>query len=357
MSEVRHELETPISGLGELVPASEEAEAKLAPVDYTLLKKVGATAVTGEGTLDPLKLYLKEIGQTPLLTKEEETILAQSIEAGRGALAELSTTEQPLRKYKRTKLERTALEGKEAKDIFIRSNLRLVVSYAKLYQASGLPLLDLIQDGNLGLEHAVDKFNWRKGFKFSTYATWWINQAIRRGIESKRYPVHIPYHTAENMHRYQSLIYKEREQGNTLSDEDICTRLDIKASTLELIRSAAAVQSLGSLDEFLRPDESDGPTFHDVIPDRSSEAAFEDATNSVDIQKAMEIIWGELDGRERKIMELRFGLNGKNDHGLREMEDKIGVSYERIRQIQADILKRLRNNPELWKIYKFQNLG
>ncbi|MFV2038927.1 MAG: RNA polymerase sigma factor RpoD/SigA, partial [Acidimicrobiales bacterium] len=151
---------------------------------------------------DLVRLYLTDIGQYPLLTKDDEVRLAQQIEAGNEAREELETTESPSAARKRS-LRRASRQGEEAERTFVQSNLRLVVSIAKKYQASGLPLLDLIQEGNLGLMHAVEKFDWRKGFKFSTYATWWIRQAITRGIANTGRTIRLPVHAGDTLARLQ----------------------------------------------------------------------------------------------------------------------------------------------------------
>ena len=152
---------------------------------------------------DLVRLYLTDIGQYPLLTKDDEVRLAQQIEAGNTAREELDAGGKKLTPAKKRELRRCARHGDEAQRTFVQSNLRLVVSIAKKYQASGLPLLDLIQEGNLGLMHAVEKFDWRKGFKFSTYATWWIRQAITRGIANTGRTIRLPVHAGDTLARLQ----------------------------------------------------------------------------------------------------------------------------------------------------------
>ena len=152
---------------------------------------------------DLVRLYLTDIGQYPLLTKDDEVRLAQAIEAGRAAEGEVAKAPKGLTTAKKRELRRCVIEGEQAQQTFVQSNLRLVVSIAKKYQASGLPLLDLIQEGNLGLMHAVEKFDWRKGFKFSTYATWWIRQAITRGIANTGRTIRLPVHAGDTLARVQ----------------------------------------------------------------------------------------------------------------------------------------------------------
>ncbi len=152
---------------------------------------------------DLVRLYLTDIGQYPLLTKDDEVRLAQAIEAGRDAEEEMGKATKALTPAKKREFRRAVLDGEQAQQTFVQSNLRLVVSIAKKYQASGLPLLDLIQEGNLGLMHAVEKFDWRKGFKFSTYATWWIRQAITRGIANTGRTIRLPVHAGDTLARVQ----------------------------------------------------------------------------------------------------------------------------------------------------------
>src|SRR3981189_2577970 len=170
---------------------------------------------------DLVRLYLTDIGQYPLLTKDDEVRLAQQIEGGNAARGDLLAAGKELTAAKKRELRRTAREGDDAQRTVVQSNLRLVVSIAKKYQASGLPLLDLIQEGNLGLMHAVEKFDWRKGFKFSTYATWWIRQAIQRGIANTGRTIRLPVHAGDELARLQKTRAKlesEFGRGPTLSE-------------------------------------------------------------------------------------------------------------------------------------------
>ncbi|MFM7757098.1 MAG: sigma-70 family RNA polymerase sigma factor, partial [Actinomycetota bacterium] len=152
---------------------------------------------------DLVRLYLSDIGQYTLLTKDDEVRLAKQIEAGKAAKEELALGGKSIAKGRKAELQRVERQGEKAERAFVQSNLRLVVSIAKKYQASGLPLLDLIQEGNLGLMHAVEKFDWRKGFKFSTYATWWIRQAITRGIANTGRTIRLPVHAGDTLARLQ----------------------------------------------------------------------------------------------------------------------------------------------------------
>ena len=176
---------------------------------------------------DLVRVYLDEIGRHELLTKDDEARLAQDIDAGRDARAKLDEP-APIKRNDRRKLEEAVLRGEAARREFIQSNLRLVVSIAKKYQASGLPLLDLVQEGNLGLMHAVEKFDWRKGFKFSTYATWWIRQAIQRGIANTGRTIRLPAHAGDNLlrlHRVRAQLEAELEREPTVVE--LARELDV----------------------------------------------------------------------------------------------------------------------------------
>ena len=177
---------------------------------------------------DLVRLYLTDIGQYPLLTKEDEVRLAQAIEGGKAAAEELES-EADLAVPRKRELRRTVRKGREAERTFVQSNLRLVVSIAKKYQASGLPLLDLIQEGNLGLMHAVEKFDWRKGFKFSTYATWWIRQAITRGIANTGRTIRLPVHAGDTLARLQKARARlELKYGRPATLTELATEVRLR---------------------------------------------------------------------------------------------------------------------------------
>ena len=194
---------------------------------------------------DLVRLYLTDIGQYPLLTKDDEVRLAQAIEAGAEARTALEAGEKPTPARKR-ELRRTARDGEMAERTFVQSNLRLVVSIAKKYQASGLPLLDLIQEGNLGLMHAVEKFDWRKGFKFSTYATWWIRQAITRGIANTGRTIRLPVHAGDTLARLQKARSRlELKYGRPATLAELAREVEMPEDKVtEALRFAAEPLSL-----------------------------------------------------------------------------------------------------------------
>src|SRR5256712_8102524 len=253
---------------------------------------------------DLVRLYLTDIGQYPLLTKDDEVRLAQQIEGGNAAREELRQGGKQLTPAKRRELRRVGREGESAQRTFVQSNLRLVVSIAKKYQASGLPLLDLIQEGNLGLMHAVEKFDWRKGFKFSTYATWWIRQAITRGIANTGRTIRLPVHAGDTLARLQKARARlELKLGRPATLAELAAEVEMPEDKVtEALRFAAEPLSLS---EPLR--EGGDAELGDVVEDRSAESPFEVAATSL-LPDEIARLLGPLDERERETPRLRFGL-------------------------------------------------
>src|SRR5258706_1981251 len=226
---------------------------------------------------DLVRLYLTDIGQYPLLTKEDEVRLAQQIEQGNSARRDLEDPAGSVTPSRKTQLKREVRRGEDAERTFVQSNLRLVVSIAKKYQASGLPLLDLVQEGNLGLMQAVEKFDWRKGFKFSTYATWWIRQAIQRGIANTGRTIRLPAHAGDNLlrlHRVRAQLESELEREPTVAE--LARELDVaEEKVTELLLVAPDPVSLAE------PVSEDGETeLGDLVEDRSAESPFDAAARA-----------------------------------------------------------------------------
>ncbi|HKG09274.1 MAG TPA: sigma-70 family RNA polymerase sigma factor [Gaiellaceae bacterium] len=270
--------------------------------------------LTVEPSLDSLRLYLREIGKVPLLTADQEVYLAKRIERGEMA----------------------------AKTQMIEANLRLVVSIAKSYLGRGLSFLDLIQEGSLGLIRAVEKFDYRKGYKFSTYATWWIRQAVTRAIADKARTIRIPVHMVEKLNK---VVHIERQLVQRLGREprpdEIATELEITTEEVrEILRMAQLPVSLE------KPiGEEEESELGDFVQDEQAESPFDTASLSLrreDIKKALD----SLPDRERKVIELRFGLLGDQPCTLEEVGRAFGVTRERIRQIENNTLKRLESLPE-----------
>ena len=274
--------------------------------------------LTVEPSLDSLRLYLREIGKVPLLTADQEIYLAKRIE--RGDMA--------------------------AKTQMTEANLRLVVSIAKGYLGRGLSFLDLIQEGSLGLIRAVEKFDHRRGFKFSTYATWWIRQAVTRAIADKARTIRIPVHMVEKLNR---VVHVERQLVQRLGREpeahEIATELEITVREVrEILRVAQVPVSLE------KPvGDEDETELGDFVADESTEEPFEMATENLqreDIQRALDL----LPDRERQVIELRYGLRGHEPLTLEEVGRAFGVTRERIRQIENNTLKKLKQLPEAQRL-------
>ncbi|MHB8438657.1 MAG: sigma-70 family RNA polymerase sigma factor [Acidimicrobiales bacterium] len=287
---------------------------------------------------DLVRLYLSEIGRHPLLTKEDEARLAQEAEAGREAHAELAA-QQGASPARIRELRRIAKTGDAAVEIFVTSNLRLVVSIAKRYQAADLPLLDLVQEGNLGLIHAVEKFDWRKGFKFSTYATWWIRQAITRGIANSGRTIRLPVHAGELLNQVAKARGRLTAQlGRRPSINELAADLDVGAEKItEILHHVSAPMSLS---EPLRHD-SDAEV-GDMVEDRAALSPFEAAATSLMAGEVTKMLVS-LDDREREIIRLRFGLDRGEPRTLEEVGVRFGLTRERIRQIEARAMSKLRH--------------
>jgi RNA polymerase sigma factor (sigma-70 family) len=289
---------------------------------------------------DIVRLYLTEIGRYPLLTREDEARLAQTIEAGREARAALGKPGvRPIRAEKKRELHRSQKMGAAAEASFIQSNLRLVVSIAKRYQASGLPLLDLVQEGNLGLIHAVEKFDWRRGFKFSTYATWWIRQAISRGIASGGRTIRLPIHAIDlvvSVQKAQSHLESKLQRRPTVDELAAETDLSCQAVT-DALRWRS--EPLG-LSEPLNTERD--TTLGDVVADSSALSPFEEAAKALLVDEVSRVLT-PLDDRERKILSLRFGLDRGEPRTLEEVGEVFHLTRERIRQIEAKAMSKLRH--------------
>ncbi len=284
-------------------------------------------------------MYLKDIGQYALLTKDDEARLAQAMEAGREARTELEADGKSVSPSRKRELRRLIREGEDAERTFVQSNLRLVVSIAKKYQASGMPLLDLVQEGNLGLMHAVEKFDWRKGFKFSTYATWWIRQALTRGIANTGRTIRLPVHAGDTMNRVQKARTRlETSLGRPATLAELAADLEMpEAKVTETLLFAADTLSLST------PLREDGDAeLGDVVPDRGAVTPFEAASVAL-LPAEIGRLLSPLDEREREILKLRFGLDRGEPRTLEEVGEHFALTRERIRQIEARAMSKLRH--------------
>jgi len=271
---------------------------------------------------DSVRLYLREIGKIPLLTSEEELALAKRVVAG----------------------------DKKAKDEMAEANMRLVVSIAKRYVGRGLDLLDLIQEGNTGLLRAVEKFDPDKGFKFSTYATWWIRQAITRAIADQARTIRIPVHMVETINkllRTQRRLTQELNREPT--NEEIAKEMEIDVDKVEHIMKIK--QDISSLDASIRDDEEDS-VLADFIEDEDTVSPEESATGQL-LKEQVKDMLGALTEREQKILKLRFGLEDGKSHTLEEVGQEFSVTRERIRQIEAKALAKLRKHRDAKKLHDY----
>ena len=334
-------LADPLSGI-ELAD-DEEENARRSRLRLVKTPRAMADRSSG-GSADPVRVYLKEIGRVPLLTGPEEVSLAKRIEAGGLAAVRLAELEasgriEELDRVARRKLERTARDGERAKSDLIQANLRLVVSIAKRYVGRGMHLLDLIQEGNLGLMRAVEKFDYTKGFKFSTYATWWIRQAITRAIADQARTIRIPVHMVESInkvHRIQRQMMQELEREPTI--EELARKVDM---TPERVREIMRIsQDPLSLDSPVG--ETDDSQLSDFIEDTQADAPAEMAARKMLGDAVIEAL-SELSDREKDVVRLRFGLDDGQARTLEEVGKEFGVTRERIRQIEAKTLAKLRN--------------
>ncbi|MGW0731490.1 sigma-70 family RNA polymerase sigma factor [Streptomyces sp. NPDC002851] len=303
----------------------------------------GVRATGGEiADRDLVGMYLDEIARTPLLDAAREVELSQTIEAGVYAgkilAGEVDEQSQVAKGAAREELEALVAESERAKDIFIRSNLRLVVAVARRYPRSGLPLLDLIQEGNAGLVRAVEKFDYRKGFKFSTYATWWIRQAITRSIADQSRTIRLPVHLVEELGRIRRVQREfNREHGREPEHTEIAAELDsTPARVSDVLDWARDPVSLNmSVDD-------DGDTqFGDLLEDTSAVTP-EQSVLSLLRSEELEDLIGKLDHRTASIIRMRYGIEDGRERTLTEVGKEHGLTRERIRQIEKHALLELK---------------
>lgn len=273
---------------------------------------------------DSVRLYLREIGKIPLLTPEEEADLAQRIVKG----------------------------DKKAKDKMVEANMRLVVSIAKRYGGRGLDFLDLIQEGNTGLLRAVDKFDPDKGFKFSTYATWWVRQAITRAIADQARTIRIPVHMVETINKVLRTTRKlTTELNREPTNEEIAAALDMEPEKIDYVMRIK--QDIASLDASIsREGDDEESVLGDFVEDEERDSPEDSAANQILKEQLSEII-STLTDREQKIIRLRFGIGGGRPHTLEEVGAEFDVTRERIRQIEAKALSKLRKNKDTKKLHEY----
>ena len=289
-------------------------------------------------------MYLREIADHKLLNAQEEVNLAQRLEAGRFAMGELAAADESLDAELRLELERTAEDGERARQRLIECNLRLVVSVARRYLGRGVPFLDLVQEGNIGLQTGIDKFDWRRGFRLSTYIYWWIRQAITRAVTDHSRTIRLPGHVIEFLTK---IARTERELaaelGRQPSIEEVASRLEVDPERITEARLAARMPL--SLEAPIG-DEGD-LTRGDLIGDEAAARRPGKSSEAADLSERLESALDELHPYERQIIRLRFGLDRGHERTLRELSRELGLSSERIRQIEAAGLSKLRHMPLL----------
>ncbi|MDA8295874.1 MAG: RNA polymerase sigma factor RpoD [Actinomycetota bacterium] len=303
----------------------------------------GAGVRSAPGAADPVRSYLREIGRVSLLSAELEVLCAKRIEAGHEAAARLeqwraSGELASVAPAERRRAEEEIARGQEAKDLLTEANLRLVVSIAKRYRNRGMAFLDLIQEGNLGLMRAVEKFDYRRGFKFSTYATWWIRQAITRAVADQARTIRIPVHVVETINKVVRVQRQLSQQlGREPTVEEIAERIEFPAERVREIQRIS--QDTVSLEQPLG--EEDDFTLSDLIEDQGAEVPV-DAATRVLLNEAVHRVLRELSEREQEVMRLRFGLDDGRIRTLEEVGKIFGVTRERVRQIETKTLAKLR---------------
>lgn len=287
---------------------------------------------------DPVKMYLKEIGQIPLLDPKDEPIIAKRIQDGETAKAELANPDLDIEK--RRELARVVADGEEAKQTLISSNLRLVVSIAKKYVGRGMLFLDLIQEGNCGLIKAVEKFDYTKGFKFSTYATWWIRQSITRAIADQARTIRIPVHMVETINKLTRIQRQlVQDLGRDPMPEEIAEKMEnISAEKVREIQKIA----LDPVSLETPIGEEDDSHLGDFIEDKDTLSP-DDYTNNQLLKDEINNVLQGLTEREEKVLRLRFGLLDGRTRTLEEVGKEFNVTRERIRQIEAKALRKLKN--------------
>lgn len=296
---------------------------------------------------DTIGLYLKEIGRVPLLTAEEEVTLAKRMEAGH--FAQQKINENNLNPESQIKSRMAVLDGLAAREHLIRANSRLVISVAKKYIGRGVPFLDLIQEGNIGLLRAANKFNYHLGHKFSTYATWWIRQAVTRAIADQSRTIRVPVHMGDQINKLLRTSHRlTQELGREPITKELAEAMDIPTRKAEeMLRVARRPLSL----EMPTDDEGESE-LGDFIEDEESTAPDEEVTSAM-LRELLQDILQDLPPREVRILQLRYGLVDGETYTLEEVGKKLGVTRERVRQIEAQALSRLRHPTHSRKLKDF----
>lgn len=288
---------------------------------------------------DTVGLYLKEMARVPLLTTEEEIDLAKRLEQGQQAIEDLDLLNDNSDPNRLVALEALIEDGRNARDHLIKANTRLVVSIAKRYMGRGVPFLDLIQEGNLGLMKAVEKFDYKRGYRFSTYATWWIRQTITRAIADQGRTIRVPVHMSDRIrHLYKTARELEQQHGRKPTPEEIANALDLEPRKVQWMLKVSWRPL--SLERPVGEDEEN--ELGNFIEDYSMPTPLQSAYQTL-LREKLEEVLSTLSPREARILRLRFGLHNGRSYTLEEVGQKFGLTRERIRQIEGKALRRLRH--------------
>jgi RNA polymerase primary sigma factor len=294
---------------------------------------------------DPVRMYLQEIGRVPLLDAQQEVELSMQMESGGRAATKIKETAE-LSKSEKVLLDRDVRLGKRAQERLVEANLRLVVSIAKKYVGRGMPLLDLVQEGNLGLMRAVEKFDYRKGFKFSTYASWWIRQAVTRALADQGRTIRVPVHMVETINKLAAVQRAlSQDLGREPTIEEIAEDLELEPEKITELRRIA--QDPLSLETPLGEEEDS--TLGDFVPDPDAEAPVTAASFRL-LQDYLRVVLEELSDREREVLIMRFGLRDGQINTLEEVGKHFKVTRERIRQLETKALAKLRQPSRAGKL-------
>ncbi len=326
-----------VTYLDDVSEAEEGLEAELGDEDGGREEIDEDTQLAGVDADDTVGLYLKEVGRVPLLTAPEEVSLAKRIERGRRAREELAR--RPAPGVRRRALQVGVEDGWAAREHLITANSRLVISVAKKYMGRGVPFLDLIQEGNIGLIRAAKKFDYRRGHKFSTYATWWIRQAVTRAIADQGRTIRVPVHMCDQINKLLRISHQLTQKlGRDPSTEELADALEVPPKKVEnMIQVARRPLSLET-----PTDEEEDSVLGDFIQDEESQAPTDAVTYNL-LREHLQEVLSTLPPREVRILQLRYGLLDGQSYTLEEVGRKMGVTRERVRQIEAQALSRLRH--------------
>ena len=288
---------------------------------------------------DDVRLYLEAAAREPLLTKEEEVELAMAIEHGEEAEEKLKAgrlkAEASIKKTKDL-----VRKGSAARQRFIRANLRLVVSIARKYQGQGLPFLDLIQEGNIGLMRAVELFDWRRGFKFSTYATWWIRQAITRAIADRGRQIRLPVHVHDQIRKMRrTMVQFSQRMGRDPSAEEMAKALELPIEEIERLMEAERREPVS-----LQAPVGEDTELGDLLEQADAQSPLDAVEDAMLREEIGQAVMNVLDSRERRVIALRYGLGNGHAMSLRDVGKQMGLSGERVRLIEREALRKLRNS-------------